>query len=129
MTEAIGSLIANIPTSALLLLVFSSTLLLVVLNTGNFLQNSFNSIIQAIRLSADSLIKGKKVENRALSSRESEDLATSLVGKFIVEDFTDGNEILAKKGTLISEQIVREAQKRDLLKKLGDKAVFWPVES
>ena len=125
MFDSIGSQIEQLSSPAIILIMILAFILLLFLNFEETLVDRFKILVTRVKLM---VIKPERAQQK-LNSKQIEELGNSLVGKFMIEDLLDGKEIIALKGTLISEHIAFEAEKRGLLQKLDSISVFWPVES
>ncbi len=125
MIDSIGSLINQIPSLIIVFIIVIATVLLLVVNYKGNLRVILTHQIERIKI----LRTKTKPAELHLTPKQIEELSNSLVGKFMNEDLVDGKETIAVKGTLISEQIAFEAEKRGLLQKLKSISAFWPVEN
>lgn len=125
MLDSIGSQINRLPSFVIVIIMVVALITFLALNFEKPLANSLKVLIRQLKLT----VPKPKQSEQTLSSKQIEELGNSLVGKFMTEDLLDGQEVIASKGTLISEHIAFEAEKRGLLQKLDSISVFWPIES
>ncbi len=124
MIEAIGSTINKISSTTIAAIVGAAVILLPLVQLRNEILRDLKLLFKNIA----SLRVNVERKKPLLRVKGKETLRESLVGKFMVADFVDKKEVLGLKGTLISEQIALEAEKRGLLEKLEQISAFWPVE-
>lgn len=124
MLDSIGSQVNRIPSEVFLVIIIVSLLLLLIINFGSFPIAILKTYLQNLKLPK----KLSKPKQQPLTPKQTQELSNNLVGKFMTEDLVDKQEVIGLKGTLISEHIVFEAEKRGLLEKLNSISVFWPIE-
>ena len=124
MFDSIGSQLNGIPSAMVLIIIVVSFLLLLLINFGRFPKERLKVYLEKLKLPK----KQSKPKQQILTPKQTQELSNSLVGKFMTEDFVDKQEVIGLKGTLISEHVVFEAEKRGLLEKLASISVFWPIE-
>ncbi len=125
MFDSIGSQVNRIPSEVFLAIIIVSLLLLLIINFGSSPMGVLKAYLQNLKLPK----KQSKPKQQPLTPKQTLELSNSLVGKFMTEDLVDNQEVIGLKGTLISEHIVFEAEKRGLLGKLASISVFWPIET
>jgi hypothetical protein len=125
MFDSIGSLTDKISNSFIITLVGFSLLLLILLNFWDKLK----MFLQSLFAKFNSKVQTNATVEKPLSPKQIEELSNSLVGKFMTDDLIDGKDVIGLKGTLISEHIAFEAEKRGLLQKLSSISAYWPVEN
>ena len=125
MLDSIGPQLNRIPSVAIAVIVLVAFILLLVINFAGLMVEILRSLVTTLKSPRREL----KQSITQLSPKQVEDLSNSLVGKFMTKDLLDGKEVIGLKGTLISEHIAFEAEKRGLLQKLASISAFWPVES
>ncbi len=125
MFDSIGSQINNVPSESIGVIIFIAALLLLIINFSDLVISSVNVFLSRLRLPKPKT----KEKPKSLTLKQTQELSNSLVGKFMIEDFIDNKEVIGLKGTLISEHIAFEAEKRGLLDKLASISAFWPVEN
>ena len=124
MIEAIGSTISKISSTTIATVVGAAIILLPLIHLRSEIFHHLNFLFKKITLLRLTTVQVKQ----NLSAGKTESLREQLVGKFLTADFVAGKEVLGLKGTLISEQIALEAERRALLEKLEKISAFWPVE-